>query len=47
MNKKLGLLLAILLVASALLTACASQPVIQTVEVPKEVVKTVEVSNDC
>jgi basic membrane protein A len=44
MSKKLGLLLAILLVASALLTACQPQTVIQTVEVPKEVVKTVEVT---
>jgi basic membrane protein A len=44
MSKKLGLLLVILLVASALLTACQPQTVIQTVEVPKEVVKTVEVT---
>jgi basic membrane protein A len=44
MSKKLGLLLSILLVASALLTACQPQTVIQTVEVPKEVVKTVEVT---
>jgi basic membrane protein A len=44
MSKKLGLFLAILLVASALLTACQPQTVIQTVEVPKEVIQTVEVT---
>ena len=50
MSKKFGLLLAILMVATAILTACQSQgavetvEVVQTVEVPKEVVQTVEVT---
>ena len=43
MNKKFGLLLAILMVASVFLTACQPQEVTTTVEVPVEVVKTVEV----
>ncbi|MEJ2597261.1 MAG: BMP family ABC transporter substrate-binding protein [Anaerolineales bacterium] len=44
MSKKLGLLVAILMVASAVLTACQPQTVIQTVEVPQQVVQTVEVT---
>lgn len=44
MNKKLSILLTILITASVILAACAPQQVIQTVEVTKEVPATVEVT---
>jgi basic membrane protein A len=46
MNKKLSLLLTILITASVILAACQPQQVIQTVEVTKEVPATVEVTKE-
>lgn len=46
MNKKLSLLLTILITASVILAACAPQQVIQTVEVTKVVPATVEVTKE-
>jgi basic membrane protein A len=45
MSKKISFLLAMLMIAGMLLTACAGQAVV-TVEVPKEVVTTVEVEKE-